>query len=199
MKKLLFVAASIAALTASTPASAARWLFTITNVGGEDRGDFSFELDMNRAPDTVLSDTIRFSPPPFGPAPIRVTYTDVPGAGSGVVDTGLTVFTNFQQGGLSLLPLPFPNNSRQFRLINTNLIENSAFDRNLPASQNLPIFRTGTFAISTTPQNNGPRPFDNYQITIAVVPEPASWAMMILGFGAIGYAVRRRTVRMVLA
>jgi len=26
------------------------------------------------------------------------------------------------------------------------------------------------------------------------VPEPATWAMMILGFGAVGYAMRRKTV-----
>ena len=29
-------------------------------------------------------------------------------------------------------------------------------------------------------------------LRIAAVPEPASWAMMILGFGAIGMAARRR-------
>src|SRR5207248_399462 len=27
---------------------------------------------------------------------------------------------------------------------------------------------------------------------VAIVPEPASWMMMLLGFGAIGLAVRRR-------
>ena len=35
-----------------------------------------------------------------------------------------------------------------------------------------------------------------FQIGVAAVPEPATWGMMILGFGAIGYAMRRRaTVR----
>jgi hypothetical protein len=29
--------------------------------------------------------------------------------------------------------------------------------------------------------------------SVAAVPEPASWAMMLLGFGAIGFALRRRT------
>ena len=29
-------------------------------------------------------------------------------------------------------------------------------------------------------------------ITITAVPEPATWAMMLLGFGAAGYAMRRR-------
>lgn len=29
-------------------------------------------------------------------------------------------------------------------------------------------------------------------VTISAVPEPATWALMILGFGAVGYAARRR-------
>ena len=29
--------------------------------------------------------------------------------------------------------------------------------------------------------------------TVGAVPEPTSWALMLLGFGAIGYAMRRRT------
>ena len=29
-------------------------------------------------------------------------------------------------------------------------------------------------------------------INLAIVPEPATWAMMLLGFGAVGFAMRRR-------
>lgn len=32
---------------------------------------------------------------------------------------------------------------------------------------------------------------DNFGFTGAAVPEPATWAMMLLGFGAMGYAMRR--------
>lgn len=34
--------------------------------------------------------------------------------------------------------------------------------------------------------------FDNVNVTTAAVPEPASWALMLSGFGAIGGAIRRR-------
>ncbi len=47
---------------------------------------------------------------------------------------------------------------------------------------------TVTFA-STTTGANGPALDD---ISIAAVPEPATWGMMILGFGAIGGAMRSR-------
>ena len=33
---------------------------------------------------------------------------------------------------------------------------------------------------------------DNATISVSAVPEPATWAMMILGFGAIGFETRRR-------
>ena len=45
---------------------------------------------------------------------------------------------------------------------------------------------------------NGPAlaPFDNVTFSLnaatGAVPEPATWGMMILGFGAMGYAMRRR-------
>jgi hypothetical protein len=33
-----------------------------------------------------------------------------------------------------------------------------------------------------------------FDVGVAAVPEPASWAMMLAGFGAVGYAMRRRKV-----
>lgn len=38
-----------------------------------------------------------------------------------------------------------------------------------------------------------------FRTALAAVPEPASWAMMLMGFGAIGYASRRRRYRLTVA
>jgi hypothetical protein len=180
--KFLFQVAVAALAMASAPASAAILDFTITNVGGQNFGNYSFSLDDTRQPNIVLNDSVRYSTPV-----IPISYTNVPNAGSGTINSGVTFFAPIQQGGLQIGFLPFGN----FRLINTALVENTIF-----SSQALPTFRLGTFAISTTPQNNGPRPLDNYQITIAAattaVPEPTAWAMMLIGFGAVGYSMRSR-------
>jgi hypothetical protein len=47
---------------------------------------------------------------------------------------------------------------------------------------------------STTSQS-----FESGPFTIAMLPEPATWAMMLLGLGAIGFAVRRREFARALA
>lgn len=40
---------------------------------------------------------------------------------------------------------------------------------------------------------------DNVSLSVGAVPEPATWAMMILGFGLAGAGMRRRTTRLVHA
>lgn len=45
---------------------------------------------------------------------------------------------------------------------------------------------------SPSVDNVGPL-LDNVSLDIAAVPEPATWAMMIMGFGLVGSAMRRRT------
>jgi hypothetical protein len=181
MKAYLYAAVAALALT-SAPASARLLQLTITNIGGvNNAGDYSFQFDDTRQPIVRLSDSVRFSP-------VSVTFSNVPGVGAGTVNTGLTVFAPIQQGGLGLLRFnSFPIQFQQFRLLNTVLVNNQNF-----TGTQLPDFKLGTFLLSTTPQNNGPRPFDNYRVTIAAIPEPASWAMMIGGFAAVGLGLRRK-------
>ncbi len=47
-----------------------------------------------------------------------------------------------------------------------------------------------------TPGGDGNDYSGNFRVSaLTAVPEPATWALMILGFGAVGGAMRRRTVR----
>ena len=48
--------------------------------------------------------------------------------------------------------------------------------------------------LSFTLANGGVETVKQVRITPAmgVVPEPATWAMMLIGFGAVAYAMRRR-------
>lgn len=39
----------------------------------------------------------------------------------------------------------------------------------------------------------------NFQLTTAVVPEPAAWAMMLVGFGGLGGMLRNRRSKAALA
>jgi hypothetical protein len=54
-----------------------------------------------------------------------------------------------------------------------------------------PTFKTGTFDI-------GDGEFD-YTLTIESVPEPSTWALMLLGFAGLGLAGYRRSVKAVAA
>jgi hypothetical protein len=111
----------------------------------------------------------------------------------------IVFFDTLNQGGLSLTN----GGNRNFRILNTVLYNEQAFAAaRLTDPAAAPIFNIGTFALSTTPWNFAPfnptpRPQDNYTVTISLaqataVPEPASWAMMIGGFGIVGGTLRRR-------
>lgn len=70
-----------------------------------------------------------------------------------------------------------------FGLFN-NSIGSSIFSTGTPlytGTEAAPTFKTGTFSLDP-----------GYSLTISAVPEPASWAMLIAGFGAIGGVMRRR-------
>ena len=54
-----------------------------------------------------------------------------------------------------------------------------------------PVFNTGTFNLSGG-FTAGPATLTITRAAVAAVPEPAAWAMMLVGFGAMGVSLRRR-------
>ena len=52
----------------------------------------------------------------------------------------------------------------------------------------------GTYTLTIMGDNSGPGSLGG-TVTINAVPEPAAWAMMLIGFGAIGASMRRRRSR----
>jgi hypothetical protein len=52
----------------------------------------------------------------------------------------------------------------------------------------------GTYTLTIMGANSGPGSLAG-TVTINAVPEPAAWAMMLIGFGAIGASMRRRKNR----
>jgi hypothetical protein len=160
--KLPMTFTAIAALLAAAPASATVLSFTIS-------GDYSaaFQIDTSAAPD--------YSDPDYG-----VGYASVPGFSGTLSGTAnIQFFPTAMSGGI-LIADP---DSIDWLLEATG-------PQLYNGPETAPVFHTGTFALTglSTP--------GSFSLTIApvsaAVPEPASWALMISGFGLAGAALRRR-------
>lgn len=188
-KSAFLAAAAIAALAIPVVAPAAILRYEIRYVGSAPSGySFTFDLDTSRAPSFSTSSVLRY-------APTTITWS-MPGSSTVYTDTisnlGPSFFTPIDQGGISILRLP-RGTDLQPRFFQEP--GNSLFTG--PTSA--PVWKTGTFQLSMQPKNvpSDVQTFD-YRVTItdlSAVPEPATWGMMIIGFGAMGGAMRMRRRR----
>jgi hypothetical protein len=186
LKSALLAAAAVAALAMPAVASAAILHYEIRYVGTAPSGySFTFDLDTSRAPSFSTASTLRY-------APTTITYS-LPGSATVYTDTisnlGPSFFSPIDQGGVSILRLP-RGTDLQPRFFQEP--GNSLFTG--PTSA--PLWKTGIFQLSMQPKNvpSDVQTFD-YRVTItdlSAVPEPATWGMMILGFGLVGAAMRMR-------
>ena len=167
MKHAIGLSLAAAALAVAAPAVAAPYLFTLT-------GDYSASFTLDSHP------TISGTEPG-----LDFYILDVAGTYGGLDGNADAYFFNAaNDGGIEL----------HDSLTNTLLV--SAEDQVLfTGGINNPTFKTGSFALT---EYNGT---GSYTLTIAptatgAVPEPATWAMMIAGFGLVGGAARasRRSV-----
>jgi hypothetical protein len=176
MKKLLAMAAAVAALTATTPAQAASLLGDLVNinltansdfgtksnllVGAGEEGSyfsnqfFDFNAGVNGDIFTIRSTSGFSSIDGVGGQPVTWTLT---GLDFGTALTGFTVLQSL--GPVTIVGLTATSVTFQYA------------DVAIPSG----IYFQGRFETA----GNG-------------VPEPATWALMISGFGLVGTALRRR-------
>lgn len=191
----LLAASAMMALAAPAVASAALLRYEISSVAGGTSGySFSFDFNTSTTPLVTTPSLLRY-------APVTITYR-LPNTTTVYTETisnlGLSFFTSIDQGGIAIGRLP-RGDDRLPRFFQEP--GNALFTGTTAA----PVFKTGTFQLSTMPKNV---PSDvqvfNYKVVVtdlSAVPEPATWGMMILGFGTMGGAmrIRRRSASTVAA
>ncbi len=162
-KKIVIAAAAAMAMAISAaPASAETFLFKLS---GSRNATFSFDpvaTSPSFRNSTFIGDQLAFDA--------------VPGTFGGVVGTARISFgnnlvadLNIQNANLGFTQFSSPD---FFRLVGTQ-----------------PVFTPGTYNLTSI--GSGASTLSISQLAGAV-PEPATWAMMILGFGVVGGALRRR-------
>lgn len=120
-----------------------------------------------------FTDTYTFSFPTAGTASITLTS----------MITGLKTNVNFLHNGVKF-------NGTSLATISSGVVE-------LLTLVNQPV----AAGLQTLSVSGSAQKFGSYSgiVSFASVPEPASWALMIVGLGAVGYAMRRRSAKVAYA
>lgn len=169
-KVLLAAAAAIASVAAASGAQAAQFI-TITGPSGTF-GDDTVACPAGATAPCGFSRSFQFATP----SGFNLTSATI----SSVI-SGTSQITNLDFSSVTL-------NGVQF----TNIISDGAEFRTL---LNQPLAAGGLNTILVNGTTGGEASFAgtlSFSAIAAAVPEPSTWALMILGFGAVGYSMRRR-------
>ena len=168
MTKLALLASMGAACMVSAPATAATLLFDFTGSTLTGPVTAVFQLDSNPIPSRTNSQPIINT--------TQIFFDNISGVFNGTTQTASTIA--FGTGLAS-----------QFQILGTTSGFAQFGGQNVftgPVTN--PVFNVGTYTFTG---------FSRGTLTIsavtAAVPEPATWAMMLIGFGGIGFAMRRRS------
>lgn len=134
-------------------------------------GDYNATLTLPTSPVPAFS-----TDPFFTLSPVLVT------SGGPPVTTTINFFAPSFGGGLNI-----------FDINGFDFLFSSVGDVLFTGPTSSPTFRTGTFSLSRFSQTipgNGTLTIST--VGAGAVPEPASWAMLIAGFGLVGAVMRRR-------
>jgi hypothetical protein len=181
MKKFIPLVLAAAALAYAPSASAADFLpgtpeFTVSGDALSGTAVVTGAISRSGLSGTE-TDNFKFRIGPEGGAPI--------GLGTG------TIFTNFSNTGATSMLF----NSVTFNNgVNTFIVPITAFGAgSIGSLGNIPIFSGNLNTLSVNRTATGGASYGG-QLTFVPggIPEPMTWAMMILGFAAVGFAMRRR-------
>jgi hypothetical protein len=170
MKKSLFLAtvAAAAALALPSAANAAQYM-TITGPSGVF-GDDTVSCTGGATAPCSFTRTFNFTTPDG----FTLTSLDI----SSLI-AGNNLMTNIDFSTVTL-------NGVNFNILSTGTQEfRNLLNQTIVAGANNTLFVSGT--------TGGDASFSgNINFAAAAVPEPATWAMMLFGFGAVGYSMRSR-------
>ena len=167
--RLLSSSAVAAALLSAMPAQAAEFLFELnaTPLFGGSPQSAVFQLDSMPTPDRISDQSI------FGVE--QIFFDNVSGVFNGI---STTANIGFGRGGVANIQVL--GQAGAMNRVNTSTSGPSLFTGALAT----PMFTTGTFTTA--------RSSLVISEVAAAVPEPATWLMMILGFGFVGGAMRAK-------
>ena len=186
-KKMAFAAAAAVAF-AATPAMAAHVVYIAPSADTD--ADGTGNIVLTPAGPGAISSVLGFNVTAAGPFTATFEFINpfnpATAGGSAVFnfDGDVVVFTggNISGGGI-FVPQFGPTGSS----IQVDLAGLAAGPHTISFSGNL------------TPSGNGFARIGGQLTLTGVVPEPATWALFILGFGAIGHTMRRRSTKVRIA
>ncbi len=152
------------ALAIPAAADAASLLFTL-----EGSRNASFSLDSNPVPDSFTT--------------LQTNFLNVAGTFNGIAGVASLINFGTTDGTFSAAALNILAPNLGFTQFSGPTIFGGTTAH--------PIFSPGVFQLNN-PFFGGPATLTISEIASGAVPEPASWAMLIMGFGLVGAIMRRR-------
>jgi hypothetical protein len=158
-----------AGLLASSPAFAHAYFLSPVATGG---GNYTFKIDDNAPGKNTYTDTFSFT---------------IPGTSNGASDLGVfNVAASNSTGNIDFLSGTLTGPSTNVALIASNIGANSSLG-NLAS---IPVVFGATYLLSVTYKAGGSNASFSGNVAFSPAPEPAAWAMMLLGFAVVGAGLR---------